>query len=169
MAGEPRMKPDLVDCPCGCGLVGRPRAKQWSDGVGPHVRLCECRRCKGGRTRARSRRQEHRLANAVGGQREPLSGGLSGVDVRSPLVEFEHTANERLVAGLKRWWEAKQTQAKLRRLFSRTHSDACPVFVARWGNKDRLWVMRAEDAEPLLARANAQATELAELKKEQTT
>lgn len=115
----PNFKPELEPCACGCGLVGRPRKKQWNDGLGPHTRGCVCRRCVGGRQRGRSRAQEHRTARDTGGTREPLSGQLSGVDGRAGLHVWEETTNLAVCRGIRRWWGTKTVRSKVARLFSR--------------------------------------------------
>lgn len=144
-----------VDCPCGCGLHGTARPRAWSDGLDPHVRSCACKRCSGGRQRGIARRREDKVAKAVGGTRDSRSGGLSGVDVRSLVVEIEETANKSLVAGVRRWWESKQIIAKRERLWSRTHSDAEPVFVASWDGKPQLAVLEFDSFARLARQAQA--------------
>lgn len=132
-----------ADCPCGCGLFGTLRVKAWSDGS-HHVRLCGCRRCQGGRQRPKSRRRENRVAKDTGGTREPLSGGLSGVDGRAGLWVWEETANVAIVRGLRRWWESKTVQSKLARMMARPGGEA-RAFIASWDGKPRLVVMLYED------------------------
>lgn len=114
------LDPDDVPgpCSCGCGLVARPRKKGWKDGLDPHARGCPCRRCSGGRQRGKSRNRENKLAKALGGERHVLSGALSGVDVSSPLVVIEETANKSLVRGFFSWWNGKGVQSKVARLMA---------------------------------------------------
>jgi hypothetical protein len=142
---EPRFKPDPVACPCGCGLVGFPRARAWQDGLAPHVKRCACRRCAGGRTGKNARRREHKIARETGGTREPLSGALSGVDVRSGMWVIEETANVALLAGLRRWWNSKGVRMKLVRLFGRSHAGEYRAFIASWDGKPRVVVIPYED------------------------
>lgn len=110
-------KPDLAECVCGCGLVGRPRVKQWADGLGPHVKRCPCRRCSGGRHKARAGVRERRIARDTGGQRSELSGALSGYDGRAGLDVWEETTNKAITRGFFRWWDGKGVQAKVERLY----------------------------------------------------
>jgi len=139
---EPRLKPDPIVCPCGCELVGQPRVKAWRDGL-HHVRFCKCRRCVGSRQPAKARRREHKVARAAGGQREPMSGNLSGIDGRSGFWEWEETANVSLVRGFRRWVTSKQVTDKLARLMARTGSRR--VFVLSWDGKPRWCVIPFED------------------------
>lgn len=140
----PRLKPDLEPCVCGCELVARPRTKAWNDGLGPHARGCACKRCVGGRQGPKARRRENRVARDTGGAREPLSGGLSGIDGRAGLWVWEETAQVSLVRGLRRWWESKQVQAKVGRMMRRPGGEA-RAFIASWDGKPRLVVMPYED------------------------
>lgn len=136
----PNLKP-LVTCACGeCG-EGVPRRRAWVDGL--HIRRCPCRRCVGSRQSGNARRREHKVARAAGGEREPMSGNLSGVDGKSGLWEWEETANVAHVAGLKRWWLSKQTQTKVARLMARTGSRRC--FIASWDGRPQLVVVPFED------------------------
>lgn len=132
-----------MPCVCGCGLVGQLRAREWVDGLGPHVKRCVCRRCAGGRTRSRSRQQEHKTARATGGQREPLSGALSGIDGRSGLWVWEETAEVSVTRGLRRWWNNKGTQQKLARLYGRPGGEY-RAFIAK-DEKPFLVVLTFED------------------------
>ena len=111
-------KPAPVECSCGCGHVGTPRIKKWSDGL-HHAKGCKCRRCAGGRQKPKASARERRVAKAIGGERHVLSGALSGVDVSNALVDIEETANEAIARGLRRWWTSKGVQTKVARLYSR--------------------------------------------------
>lgn len=111
-------KPDLAACACGCGLVGRPRAKAWQDGLGPHVKRCACRRCAGGRQKGRARVRENRIAADTGGERSPLSGALSGYDGRAGNWVWEETTNAAFCRGFLRWINSKTVQTKIARLMS---------------------------------------------------
>jgi hypothetical protein len=133
---ENRMKADPTACPCQCGTVGTPRVKAWADGL-HHARGCPCRRCVGGRQRPKSRVRENKVAKATGGTREPLSGGLSGVDGRSGTWTWEETAQESIVRGFRRWIESKGVTSKLARIMAR-HGEA-RAFVLSWDGKPR-WV-----------------------------
>ncbi len=139
----PNFKPDPNECVCGCGLIGQPRAKAWSDGLGPHVRRCQCRRCEGGRMTSRARREEHKTARRTGGKREPFSGALSGVDGRAGLWVWEETANQAVTAGLRRWWNNKGTRKKVARLYGRPGGEH-RAFIAK-DEKPYLVVMLWED------------------------
>lgn len=83
------------------------------------------------------------MAKDTGGAREPLSGGLSGIDGRSGLWVWEETAQVSLVRGVRRWWESKQVQAKTARLMAR-HGVA-RAFVLSWDGKPRLVVVPYDD------------------------
>lgn len=134
--------PAKVDCPCGCETFGTPRVKAWADGL-HHVKACPCRRCVGGRQSAKARRREHRVAKAMGGRREPMSGNLSGVDVRSGLWVVEETANVALVRGFRRWIESAQIQRKLARISTKT--GVRRAFVLSWDGKARWACIPFED------------------------
>lgn len=139
MMVDPVLKPDPVVCPCGCGLVGQPRRKAWRDGLGPHVKRCGCRRCVGGRQRAKARVREHKVARAVGGQREVLSGALSGTDVTGGVCDVEETANVAVCRGVRRWWESKGVQTKVARLMARRVLPR--ALVLHWERQHRIVVM----------------------------
>lgn len=125
-----RLKPDPVECPCSCGRVAQPRVKQWKDGLSPHVRGCACRRCTGGRQKPKAAARERKLAKALGGERHVMSGALSGIDVSSPLVVIEETANRSLVRGFFSWWGGKGVQSKTKRLMeNRSGLPRCFVVV----------------------------------------
>lgn len=111
-------KPDLEDCVCGCGLVGRPRVKKWSDGLGGHVKACQCRRCSGGRQRPRSRLRENLIAKDTGGERSPLSGATNGYDGRAGLWRWEETSEVAICRGFMRWISGIGVQHKLARLMA---------------------------------------------------
>lgn len=117
---ETRFKPEPFSCPCGCLVVGRPRRKAWQDGLGPHVRLCPCIRCRGSRTKQRSTKREKRIAQDIGGERSYASGVLSGCDVSGPC-DVEETAHLRYAAGIRRWWNSKGVQTKTARLYARNN------------------------------------------------
>ncbi len=139
------LKPDAVPCPCGCGVESQPRVKRSRDGT-HHARECRCRRCTAPTHRRNARRRENAIAKATGGNREPLSGALSGVDVSGPLVEIEETSNVALTRGLSRWWNSKQVQAKVSRLYKHGKMSGVPsAFVASWDGKPRLVVMTYVD------------------------
>lgn len=141
MAGE--LLKDKQDCVCGCGLFGTPRKKIWQGETQGHVNRCACRRCVGGRQRAKSRKRENRVAKDLGGQREPLSGGLSGIDVRvGEIVWIEETGNKGLVAGIKRWWTGKGTTSKMARITDRGKAMGVPTaFVGSWDGAPQVAVM----------------------------
>jgi hypothetical protein len=142
------LKPPPTDCVCGCGLVGQPRKKVWKDGTS-HVARCQCRRCKGGRHGANERVRNNRIAKRTGGQREPGSGQLSGIDGRSGFWEWEETSNVTLVRGFRSWIGSKQIEAKLSRLMKRT--GARRVFILTWDGKPRWCVMPYADWENVAA------------------
>lgn len=98
----------------------------------------------GGRHRGVSRVRENKVAKATGGTREPLSGGLSGVDGRSGLWVWEETAQVSLVAGLRRWWTSKGVTSKVARMYGRQGGER-HAFVASWDGKPQVVVMTFED------------------------
>jgi hypothetical protein len=140
--------PEYADCGCGCGLYGALRVRAWRNGV--HcVRRCSCRQCQGGRTKARARRREGKMARQINAERTWGSGVIAGYDLGGANVEIEETANVALVAGLKRWWFSKQVQTKLARLLARSLRPR--FFVASWDGKPRLVVGKWEDFVQVLA------------------
>ena len=117
MQVEPRFKPEVVECPCGCGLVGHLRKKIWAGETTGHVKRCVCRRCAGGRTKSRASARERRLAVKTGGQRELMSGAMTGRDVTTGRGTWvEETANVALVRGFFSWFDSKQIAEKTRRI-----------------------------------------------------
>lgn len=148
MTELPLPGPLKQDCVCGCGVFGNPRRKAWQDGLGPHSKACECRRCQGGRTKARARRQEHRVAKDTHGERSPLSGQLSGADTVGGLVDTEVTANKTVVRGFLRWFTSKTVTTKCARLFARGLRPTALVLV--WGGKPRAAIMEYESFRALL-------------------
>lgn len=135
------LKPDPEACVCGCGLVGALRTKTWRDGT-RHVKRCACPRCSGGRQRPRSRVRENRIAKDTGGTREPLSGGLSGIDGKAALWVWEETAEVAVVRGLRSWWQGRGVQKKVARLLAH---DGARAFIASWDGKPQLVVMPYAD------------------------
>lgn len=138
-------KPDPIECPCRCGLVGTPRARSWQDGLGPHVRGCACRRCAGSRHRGKATRRESGIARRTGGQREPLSGALSGVDGRAGLWVWEETSNQDVVRGFKRWISSKGVTTKMSRMMK--VSGVRHALILSWDGKPRWAIVPAEDWE----------------------
>lgn len=134
--------PIKVDCPCGCGLFGAQVKRARGDGL-RHVRLCQCRRCQGSRHRPKARRRENAIAAALGGERDVLSGALSGADVRAHLWSFEETSNVAITRGIKRWWESKGVRKKVARLYGR-HGEA-HALVLSWDGRPQLVVASWED------------------------
>jgi hypothetical protein len=134
--------PVKIACPCGCLLFGTPKKKAWGDGL-HHVRACQCRRCKGGRTSSTARRRENRIARDTGGTREPMSGNLSGKDVTIGLWSIEETANEAIVRGIRRWWTSKGVRTKMARLMAR-HGEAHSL-VCSWDGRPQIVVTPYED------------------------
>lgn len=112
------LKPAPIACPCGCPVIGQPRVKQWQDGLGAHVRGCQCRRCAGGRQRPRSRVRENRVAKDTGGERSPLSGATNGYDGRAGLWRWEETSNVAITRGFMHWIQGKGVQSKVARLMA---------------------------------------------------
>jgi hypothetical protein len=113
-------KSDPEPCVCGCGTVARPRAKAWSDGLGPHAKTCPCRRCNGSRYKRRASARERGLARRLpGGERQALSGALNGADVVSAVLDVEETAAKAYSRGLFAWWDSKGVRKKTGRLLDR--------------------------------------------------
>lgn len=167
---EPNFKPDIVACPCGCGIEGRPRARAWKDGLAAHSRGCRCRRCEGGRHKKRASSRERKVGKAVGGARNIGSGAFGGVDTVGGVVDVEETANVALVKGLRKWWENKGTQDKVLVLYSPRQRSVPRAFVASWDPLDadkedlssrrirpQLAVMTFEDFAQLCAMAQESA------------
>jgi hypothetical protein len=136
-------KPPLEECACGCGTVGRQRARAWLDGLPPHVKRCPCRRCSAPRFKTNASRRERKVAKAVGGRRNIGSGAFGGSDVVGGIVNIEETAQESLVRGLRRWWGTKAMQTKTARLLEQRLIPN--AFVASWDGKARLVVMEWDD------------------------
>jgi hypothetical protein len=142
------------DCVCGCGVYGTLRRQPWRDGLGPHVKTCPCRRCSGRRYKQQASRRERKVARMIEGKREWGSGAGGRADV-SGVVNIEETANRAVLAGLKRWWYGKGTQAKVAAIMKL--KTAPPAFVASWSDaphlapKPQLVVMRWDDFRWLLS------------------
>lgn len=136
--------PNLIEvCPCGdvrCGRSGYAQMRRRGDGQF-HVRRCPCKRCVASRVRKRAGTRERKIAAQIGGTREVLSGAMSGADVVHARVRLEETANVALTRGLRRWWESKQTEAKVLRLFG---GELPGAFVASWDGAARVVVMPYE-------------------------
>ena len=147
------LKPDPQDCVCGCGKVGQPRVRQWQDGLGPHVKACQCRRCGAPKYKDRAYKRERRIAKAVGGERSVMSGALNGADVTG-CVDVEETAGQAYARGLFRWWDSKGVQTKLARLMQRT---LVPRAFVVWQGKRGLVVMTFEDWAELVQRGMSDA------------
>lgn len=122
MSALPLPGPVKDDCPCGCGLFGA-LTKPHRDGT-RHVRKCVCPRCRGRNIKRTSGNRERRIAKRVGGERSPLSGAMSGYDIRVALrgggyAFIEETTNAAFWRGFLRWWLGTGTQTKLARLLHR--------------------------------------------------
>lgn len=138
--------PIKVTCPCGCLTFGTPRVKAWSDGL-RHVKGCPCRRCEGSRHKRRASARERRMAREIGGDRQMLSGALSGYDIGAGLWVVEETAQKSLVRGLFSWWDSKQITRKTARLMAK--SGVRRAFVCHEDGRS-LVVMLWEDVAPLI-------------------
>lgn len=111
------LKPDPIDCPCGCGLIGRPRVKIWRGETVGHVPGCQCKRCQGSRFKKTASARESRLAKKTGGRREQGSGNVTGRDVTTGAGTWvEETTNFALTRGFFAWWDSKQTQEKTKKV-----------------------------------------------------
>lgn len=108
-----------IECPCGCGIEGEQRKRAWRDGKPAHVKRCPCRRCVGSRQRNKARVREHQIALDTGGEREPLSGSISGIDGRAGSWVWEETGNQAIARGLRKWWDSSAVQNKIKRLMER--------------------------------------------------
>lgn len=147
------LKPEPLPCVCGCEKVGQPRVKAWNDGLGPHVKACQCRRCSGRKYKQAAYKRERRIAKATGGERSVMSGALNGADVTG-VVDVEETAGQAYSRGLFRWWESKGVQAKVARLMQRT---LVPRAFVVWSGKRGLVVMTFEDWSELVRRGSEEA------------
>lgn len=134
--------PERADCPCGCGLYGVQRRRAWGDGL-RHVKRCQCRRCQGSRHSRKASRRERRIAADLGGSREPMSGNLSGADVKAGGWSFEETSNEAVVRGIRRWWTSATVRRKVARLYAR-HGEAHALILS-WDGRPQLVVVSYED------------------------
>jgi hypothetical protein len=103
------------ECACGCGTFGTVRRKTMNDGL-QHVNRCPCVRCKSSRYKKNASARERRIANRVAGEREVLSGALSGVDGRAGLHVWEETSNVAITRGFESWINGKGVQSKIARL-----------------------------------------------------
>lgn len=72
-----------------------------------HVRNCQCRACQAPRYKRRASNDERRIAREKGGEREPLSGALSGADVKGPGWSAEHTREKRICGPVRTAWNNK--------------------------------------------------------------
>lgn len=94
------------------------------------------------------------MAHQIDAHREWGSGAGGRADV-SGVVNIEETANATVIAGLKRWWQAKGVQAKVKAIMAL--KTAPPAFVASWSDvphlapKPQLVVMRWDDFRWLLS------------------
>lgn len=138
------LKDDPVSCPCGCELVGYQRVRAWSSDGLRHVKKCVCRRCTGGKQRGKATKRESRIAKDTGGVREPLSGGLSGVDGRAGLWVWEETAQESIVRGFRRWWTSKGVTSKVARMFGRPGGEA-RAFILSWDGRPQVVISTYAD------------------------
>jgi len=148
---QPRLKPDPAICPCGCGVIGRPRTRAWRGEAEPHTRNCTCRRCSAGAHGKNERKRVGRFARATGLTRAPMSGAVIGYDLGG-IVAVEETANEAVVKGLRKWWAGVGVQRKVRRI--REQQLQPWAFVASWDGKPRLVVMDPEGFAALCQAAN---------------
>lgn len=106
---EPRFKPE-VECACGCGRAGRPRAKAWADGY--HVRDCDCRRCRAGSYGKSERKRVRRFARRAGLTASSGSGRWNGKDIYGVLA-VEETSARAIADGLEKWWNTNAVQDKI--------------------------------------------------------
>ncbi|MBF83417.1 MAG: hypothetical protein CL489_02965 [Acidobacteria bacterium] len=61
MSDLPLPGPVKADCPCGCGLFGRPVKKRRG-----HIRGCPCKPCLAGRNAQRGKAQHRKVARRIG-------------------------------------------------------------------------------------------------------
>lgn len=134
--------------------MGQPRKKVWAGEEVGHARCCKCRKCTGGRQKAKARKRENKVAKVLGGSRDALSGQLTGKDVTVGDICFiEETANKNLVAGIRRWWSGKQITAKMARTQEVGKRLGVPaVFVASWDNQPQVAVMDFDSLQQLIER-----------------
>jgi hypothetical protein len=82
---EPNFKPEIAPCVCGCGVEARPVLKAFKDGS-RHAKGCDCRQCKGRRSRKTGLEAQRRAAKRLG----------------VPAVNSMRPSNEELYPGLVR-------------------------------------------------------------------
>lgn len=126
-----------ANCPCECGLFGTIRKKTG------HVRLCPCKKCAAPRYRQRAARRERKIAKDFGGERQVLSGALSGADVKAPGVCIEETASKTICGPVRTAWNNKAA-----RIMERRHRFAEKPMLVLADEKPWLVVMLYEDAAP---------------------
>jgi hypothetical protein len=97
----------------------------------------------GSRQRNKARVKEHQIALDTGGEREPLSGGLSGIDGHSGDWIWEETAEKAVARGLRNWWNTITVQKKIKRLMSRPEHEHRALVIT--DQKPWLVVMPYED------------------------
>lgn len=139
MSQLPLPGPLKRDCVCGCGTFGSPRRKAWQDGLGPHSKLCPCRRCEGSRHKKNAGARERRIAKNTGMERSPLSGGVSGFDL-SGVCWVEETSNRAITRGLRRWWDSQGVTKKLSRLLELPPVKPKALMLS-WDGKPQLVIM----------------------------
>jgi hypothetical protein len=61
----PNFKPEIEPCICGCGVAARPVLKAFKDGS-RHAQGCDCRQCKGQRSRKTGLEAQRRAAKRLG-------------------------------------------------------------------------------------------------------
>ena len=106
----------------GCPLFGSTLRKTFRDGL-PRVRGCGDPAARGSRAPKNAGSRERKTARRIGGERAPLSGALSGYDIRVYLrggvpLYIEETTNRTVCRGIESWWASKNITGKTRRLLA---------------------------------------------------
>jgi hypothetical protein len=107
---EPRLKPDPVECVCGCGLASTLRSKAWNDGLGPHVRGCACPRCRGARNRRGGMAKQRAARKPLGIKAQRVGNGNEEY-WDDPLFANEVKSGKQ-VGPLVNWWNRVQAQVQ---------------------------------------------------------
>lgn len=84
------LKPEPVECGCGCGAVGQPKVKPWANGQ-VCVRNCDkarCPRCRGRNNKRSGGRDQRAAQKAIGVPRSTISTGHE--ENAQGAVRFEH-------------------------------------------------------------------------------
>lgn len=84
------LKPDPIECGCGCGREGQPKVKPWSNGQ-VCVKNCDhskCPRCRGRNNKRSGGKNQRAAARGLGIQRSSISTGHE--ENAGGAIRFEH-------------------------------------------------------------------------------